>query len=49
MEQKTIRNPNFLTKKLMFVNKNDLKNMPPMKNCNLDLKFREAFTAVRRC
>ena len=43
MEQKTIRNHTFFTKNSKFVNKNDLKNVTPMKNHNLDMKFLEVF------
>ena len=43
MEQKTFRNHTFLTKISKFVNKNDLKHVTPMKNCNLDMKFLEVF------
>ena len=31
----------------MFVNKNDLKHVTPMKNRNLDMKFLEVFFLVK--
>ena len=36
----------FFAQKLMFANKNDLKDVTPMKNCNSDKKFLEFFCKI---
>ena len=42
----TIRNRTFLPENWMFVNKNPLKHVTPMKNRNLDMQFLECFGKI---